>query len=195
VAAVRSVSSSPKLLPDGMLGMLVFIFTEIMLFAGLVSAHTIVKSGAMAGQMWPPYGQPRLPASETIFNTVILLLSGVLLWGAQIAFRRYRGVGLVPKLTLAGAGLLGTFFVVAQGREWTALVAEGLTLTSSTYGAFFYLIVGVHGLHALAAIGGVAWACHRLWKGGLSREQLGTVAIFWYFVVLVWPILYWRVYL
>ena len=41
-------------------GMLVFIFTEAMFFAGLISAHTIVKS-QVAGQLWPPYGQPRLP--------------------------------------------------------------------------------------------------------------------------------------
>ena len=216
MGTARAAVARPKLIPDGILGMLVFIFTEIMLFAGLVSAHTIVRSGAQAGQMWPPYGQPRLPAAETAFNTAALLASGIALLLGQVAFRRRWGVagGTVPaqtdgssvtggdatgfawaKLLLPVAALLGAFFVVSQGREWTALVAEGLTLTSSTYGAFFYLIVGTHGLHAVAAILALGWVCHRLWKDRLTAPQLGTVAVFWYFVVLVWPLLYWRVYL
>ena len=60
------------LLSNGVLGMLVFIFTEVMFFAGLISAHTIVRSQT-AGQMWPPYGQPRLPIEETAVNTAALL--------------------------------------------------------------------------------------------------------------------------
>jgi cytochrome c oxidase subunit 3 len=155
-----------KLLPNGVMGMLLFVFTEAMLFAGLISAHTIVKSGA-AGQMWPPFGQPRLPVEDTASNTAALLASV----------------------------LLGTFFVVFQGVEWAALISEGLTLQSSSYGGFFYLIVGTHALHAIAAILGLAWAWFRLKGGRLTAAQFGTVQVFWYFVVLVWPVLYLRVYL
>jgi cytochrome c oxidase subunit 3 len=180
-----------KLLPNGVMGMLLFVFTEAMLFAGLISAHTIVKSGA-AGQMWPPFGQPRLPVEDTAFNTAALLLSGVLLVFAQLAFRKKasRALGL-----LLASVLLGTFFVVFQGVEWAALISEGLTLQSSSYGGFFYLIVGTHALHAIAAILGLAWAWFRLKGGRLTAAQFGTVQVFWYFVVLVWPVLYLRVYL
>ncbi|MHC4925434.1 MAG: cytochrome c oxidase subunit 3, partial [Planctomycetota bacterium] len=91
--------------------------------------------------------------------------------------------------------LLGMFFVGAQGMEWVALLGEGLTLTSSTYGAFFYVIVGTHGLHAVAAILGLGWAWVRLQRGKLTASEFGTVQVFWYFVVLVWPVLYLKVYL
>ena len=47
--------------------------------------------------------------------------------------------------------LLGAFFVVFQGAEWLALIGQGLTLTSSALGSFFYLIVGSHGLHAVGS--------------------------------------------
>ena len=60
-------------IPNGVLGMMIFIFTEIMFFSGLISAHIIVKSQA-AGQMWPPYGQPRLPIEETALNSLALSL-------------------------------------------------------------------------------------------------------------------------
>jgi cytochrome c oxidase subunit 3 len=180
---------SRPLIPSGVLGMLLFIFTEVMLFAGMISAHAIVKGGATE---WPPGSQPVLPFAETMFNTAALLASGVFLLFAHLRFRKSPRSALVPLSLALG---LGAFFVVFQGREWLALLAEGLTLTSSTYGAFFYLIVGTHALHALGAILALGWAVARLRQGRLLPTQLWTVEAFWYFVVLVWPVLYFRVYL
>jgi heme/copper-type cytochrome/quinol oxidase subunit 3 len=179
------------LVSNGVLGMLIFIFTESMFFAGLISAHSIVRSQA-AGQMWPPFGQPRLPVQETAVNTAALLVSGIVLVIAWFAFRRERGSAKIPLLLSI---LLGGFFVWRQGLEWTAFLREGLTMQSSSYGGFFYLIVGAHALHAVAALAGMVWAWLRLEKGRLTDSQLATVAAFWYFVVLVWPILYLKVYL
>ena len=179
------------LVSSGVLGMLVFIFAEVMFFAGLISAHTIVKAQT-AGGMWPPYGQPRLPVEETAINTAALLVSGIVLLLAWFAFRRERSSARIP---LALSILLGGFFVWSQGREWTALLSEGLTMQSSSYGGFFYLIVGAHALHAVGALAALVWAFLRLYKGLLTETQLATVAAFWYFVVLVWPVLYVQVYL
>ena len=179
------------LVPNGVMGMVLFVFTEVMLFAGMISAFVIVKSQA-AGQMWPPYGQPRLPVEETAVNTAALILSGIVLVFAQYAFRRSPRRAVLPFLASI---LLGAFFVGFQGVEWVDLLGEGLTMQSSTYGAFFYLIVGTHALHAVGALAGMAWAFARLRSGRLSGEQFATVQVFWYFVVLVWPVLYWKVYL
>jgi heme/copper-type cytochrome/quinol oxidase subunit 3 len=176
-------------LASGVLGMLLFVFTEVMMFAGMISAHTIAKAGAPE---WPPFGQPRLPERITLVNTAVLLLSGAVLFWAGRTWKR-KPADAAPPLLLAL--FLGAFFVLAQGREWVALLGEGLTLTSSTYGAYFYLIVGGHALHALAAIMGLAWAWRRLWTGVLTPAQFGATRVFWYFVVLVWPVLYLTVYL
>ena len=140
--------SRPKILADGVMGMLLFVFAEIMMFAGLISAHRIVRS-QVAGEMWPPYGQPRLPVQETAVNTAALLVSGIVLVFAHLAFKKEASRARLPILI---ALLLGLVFVVSQGAEWVALLGEGLTIQSSTYGGFFYLIVGAHGLHAIAAI-------------------------------------------
>ena len=140
--------SRPKILADGVMGMLLFVFAEIMMFAGLISAHRIVRS-QVAGEMWPPYGQPRLPVQETAVNTAALLVSGIVLVFAHLAFKKEASRARLPILI---ALLLGLFFVGSQGAEWVALLGEGLTIQSSTYGGFFYLIVGAHGLHAIAAI-------------------------------------------
>ncbi len=180
-----------KLISDGVLGMILFVFVEIMLFAGFISAFVIIKARAV-GSVWPPPNQPRLPFEQTAINTSALVASGIVLFVAHRLFQRgNKSIGAL----LAAATLLGGAFVALQGVEWLALVREGLTITSSTYGALFYTIIGAHAAHAVAAIGALAWAFGRLVRGTLTRETLSAVALFWYFVVLVWPFLYFQVYL
>ncbi|MCY4574256.1 MAG: heme-copper oxidase subunit III [Gemmatimonadetes bacterium] len=180
-----------KLVSDAVLGMLLFVFVEIMLFAGFISAFVIIKARAI-GSVWPPPNQPRLPFEETAVNTTALIASGVVL---LIAHRMFlKGNESVRRLLVA-ATLLGGMFVGLQGVEWLALIREGLTITSSTYGALFYTVIGAHATHAVAAILALAWATLRLARGTLTRDVLSAVAIFWYFVVLVWPFLYFVVYL
>ncbi len=179
------------LVSNGVLGILVFIFTEVMFFAGLISAHSVVKS-QVAGQLWPPYGQPTLPVEETAVNTLALLMSGVVLVLAWFAYRREPSGARVPLLVSI---LLGAVFVGFQGVEWTALLGEGLTIQSSAYGGFFYLIVGAHAFHAVGALVALVWALYKLVREELTASQLATVSAFWYFVVLVWPVLYLKVYL
>ena len=126
---VASARREP-VIPSSLLGMLIFIASEAMFFAGLISAFTIVRSGA---PVWPPPGQPRLPLEETALNTAALLASGVVLIFARRAFNRSREKAATPLLVSMG---LGGFFVAFQGVEWVALLREGLTLTSSALGGF-----------------------------------------------------------
>lgn len=182
-------STRSPVIPNGVLGMTLFVASETMLFGGMISAFTIIRSSAL---LWPPLGQPRLPFAETAVNTAALLLSGVFLYLAQRAYKRDHSRALRP---LGISLLLGGFFVLFQGAEWVALVREGLTITSSTMGSFFYLIVGMHALHAVAALGLLAHTWLRLRQGWLVQSQLAAAQVFWYFVVGLWPILYLVVYL
>jgi cytochrome c oxidase subunit III len=176
--------------PSAVLGTLFFVVAEVMFFAGTISAFTISKKNSLPG-MWPPPGQPLLPAAATAFNTAVLLASGVALFFSQWRYRRSAPEAKWPLLT---AWVLGAAFVALQGREWVALLGAGLTLTSSPLGSFFYLIVGSHAAHAVVALGalGVAWV--RLARGTLSPGLFFGAQTFWYFVVGLWPVIYARVY-
>jgi cytochrome c oxidase subunit III len=189
--SIRVVAESRRapIVQSSVMGMLLFVATEAMLFTGMISAFTIIRAGA---PVWPPPGQPRLPIEETLVNTAALLASGVMLFGARRAFQRSRQSARRPMLI---AMLLGAFFVFFQGIEWVRLIGQGLTLTSSNLGSFFYLIVGVHALHAIAALGVLAYTWWRLRRGWLASSQLAAAEVFWYFVVGLWPILYAVVYL
>ncbi len=175
-----------------MLGMALFLGAEAMLFAGLISAFQIVKNGVTGG-LWPPPGQPRLPVLETAINTSALMASGVVLF---LAWKAFKADGaMAAKGKLLATIVLGGFFVLFQGWEWVQLLGQGLTIRSSQMGGFFYLMVGTHALHAVGALYGLIVAYRRLLEGNLTREVFATVALFWYFVVGVWPVLYWQVYL
>ena len=53
----------------------------------------------------------------------------------------------------------------------------------------------MHGLHAILALLGLVWAWGRLKRGRLKDTEFWSVQVFWYFVVGLWPLLYWLVYL
>jgi heme/copper-type cytochrome/quinol oxidase subunit 3 len=179
-----------QMLPPQVLGTGIFVLTEVMFFAGLISAFTVTRAGA-AGGIWPPPGQPMLPVTQTLFNTVALVLSGVALWYAG---RRMADNPAAARRPFQVAVVLGLVFVVLQGVEWVGLLAQGLTLTSSTYGSFFYLIVGVHGLHVLVGVAVLLYVYSLLHTRQLSANGMKAMQLYWFFVVGLWPILYATVY-
>ncbi len=184
-----------KRLPNSVLAMIIFIVAEIMFFAALMSAHTIARA-TVPGGIWPPAGQPRLPVERTAFNTAILLLSGALLFVSSRRTRSAAPAGYKKASPyLAGAIATGIAFVLLQGVEWLALLREGLTMTSGAHGAFFYLIVGAHALHAVVAIAILTAIYFPMRRGTLAPSTFAATQIFWYFVVLLWPVIYLRVYL
>ena len=187
---VASDSERTQIISNGVLGMLLFVISETILFGGMISGFLIIQATA---PIWPPPGQPRLPVEATVFNTGVLFLSAIALWNAHRMLKRMDRSGAERYLTWAL--VLGSFFVVFEGFEWVQLIYEGLTLTSSTLGAFFYLIVGAHALHAIAALCGLFYVWTGLRAGWLVMSQLATVEVLWYFVVGIWPVIFGVVYL
>ena len=184
-------STREPALSNSVLGVIIFIMAEIMFFLGLISAFMISKANAVE---WPPIGQPRLPIEATAFNTAVLLLSGVTMFFTGRVFER-EGFGSKSKMLFLLTLALGTFFVVFQGVEWAHILSDGLTMRSGNYGAFFYLIIGAHAIHAIGSLlaqGRLFW---KFQNGTLRRQSFRAGQTFWYFVVGVWPVLYYLVYL
>lgn len=186
----RVLQKPPVRVPHGIIGMLLFIIVELMFFTGLVSAYLI--SATSNPGVWPPPNQPRMPLPLTGLNTLVLLASGILAWQAGRAYAR--GDSRARDFLL-GAFLLGCSFVGVQGFEWFSLIREGLTLSFSVHGSYFYLIVGTHALHAISALIALFWAYRQHVAGTLTKGGFWAVQLFWFFVVGVWPLLYYLVYL
>jgi cytochrome c oxidase subunit 3 len=173
--------------------MALLLGAESMFFGGLVAAFLQLR---LAAPVWPPPGQPRLPLGLTAVNTAVLLASSYTFARALRAARVDDRAGLLRWLGLTGA--LGAGFLAVQGVEWARLVHFGLTVSSGVYGAAFYTLVGVHGAHVLGA---VTWLLVTLRVAGGGRYDrrdhvgLACCAMYWHFVVALWPILYTLVYL
>ncbi len=198
--SAQSISLSPKshrdngrtpLLSSPVLGMLIFVVMEMMFFSALISSFSIIKAGAL---FWPPPQQPRLPIEATAFNTLILITSAIFLFFANKAFAKPELRARAQKLLLL-CFLSGSLFVLIQGFEWVRLIGYGLTMTSSTYGSFFYLIIGSHALHVISALIVLLCCLIRFKKKTVTPAFFHASQVFWYFVVGVWPILYILVYL
>ena len=178
---------------NAVLGMLMFLAFEAMLFAGLLGAFLVFR---LASTSWPPPGEPYLPIGMTWINTGILAVSAYTMRQAHRAIREGNQAGLVHGLGLTA--LLGTVFLTVQGGEWIRLVHYGMTLQSGIYGATFYMLIGCHGLHV---IGAVVWLMTVLFlaaRGRFSPEQHVGVQLckmYWMFVVGLWLVLFPSVYL
>jgi heme/copper-type cytochrome/quinol oxidase subunit 3 len=175
------------------LALLFFMGAEVMFFAALVSGLFVLRVGMSA---WPPPLEPRLPVAVTAVNTVVLLGSSVSMVAALRALRRRHHRRFIRMLaTTAG---LGALFLVVQGYEWVRLIGFGLTLSSSVYGAAFYSLIGLHGLHVAGAL---AWLGVTTVLAGRGRFGDGRAlpvqacAMYWHFVVGLWPALFVAVYL
>jgi cytochrome c oxidase subunit III len=175
------------------LGMLMLLGGETMFFGGLVIAFLHLRLGA---SVWPPPGQPRLPIGLTAVNTLILLASSWALVRAGRAVRADDRAGLVRGLSWTWG--LGALFLVVQGVEWTRLVHFGLRASSGIYGATFYTLIGLHAAHVLGAVAWLTVVVGLARRGRFTRARhaaLTCCAMYWHFVVGLWPVLYLLVYL
>jgi cytochrome c oxidase subunit 3 len=196
--AVRGFGERPPggrepVVSNAQLGILVLLGAEAMLFFGLIGAYFVFRYGSA---VWPPPGQPHLPLLVTWVNTTVLLASGYTMHRARAAARDGNRSALAREL--ATTAVLGVAFLLIQGSEWVRLVHHGLTLSSGTYGATFYALIGLHGVHV---VGAVVWLLAVTWlarSGRITRERHVAVdlcAMYWNFVVGLWVLLFVLVYL
>jgi cytochrome c oxidase subunit 3 len=180
----------------GMAGMVLFIASEIMLFAGLFAGYFYVRNQA---DSWPPAGIEKTPSvTLAIILTVLLVSSGVLGHMGIIALRggRYLGINTGNRLGLMwGIGLaivLGLIFIALQAYEWLNLFDEGLTAKSGVYGSTFFILTGFHGAHVIAGLAMLIVVFVRAtWRDFTPQRHLFADAamMYWHFVDFVWVLL------
>jgi heme/copper-type cytochrome/quinol oxidase subunit 3 len=188
-------SSQPSrpLLDNVRLAMVFFLSAETMLFGAFISGFFVLR---LAAPQWPPPLQPRLPIVVTGINTFILMTSSAALIAAMAAFRRRDRMPLVRGMALTAA--LGALFLAVQGYEWARLIHYGLHVTSGAYGATFYTLIGLHAAHVIGALVWLLVVLRLAARGRFVDGRAGALracAIYWHYVVALWPVLYVSVYL
>ncbi|PIQ87035.1 MAG: cytochrome oxidase subunit III [Candidatus Omnitrophica bacterium CG11_big_fil_rev_8_21_14_0_20_45_26] len=175
------------------LGVWLFLASEIMFFTGLIGAYIVLRFAHL--QEWPHPGAV-LNIPLTGFNTFLLICSSAtLVLGLAAGQRGYReGLQVGLFLTI----LLGSLFLLIQMKEYSILIHEGLTISSSMYGSCFFTLTGFHGAHVLVGVIWLIVVFIRSMQGKYTPEDsmgVECVGLYWHFVDLVWIILFTIVYL
>jgi len=205
------------------MGMLWFIFSEVMFFAAFFGALFYARNLAVPWlggdsnnfftnfvlwsgyeSTWPTNGPGEVggdftvmgPMGLPLINTVILLTSSVTVTIAHHAL--IAGKRGILSTFLAATFILGFIFIGLQAYEYVHAYNDlNLRLTTGIYGSTFFLLTGFHGLHVTlgAIILLVIW--FRVLKGHFSKDKhfaFEAAAWYWHFVDVVWVGLYIFVY-
>ena len=174
----------------GMLGMFLFIASEIMLFGSFFTAYFF--SRVVAGTPWPtpPF---HLPVFVALINTCILVTSSFTIHWATQSIKRGNRAGLQAGLVLTF--LMGLTFLITQMIEYARV---GFAPHDGAFGTIFYCLTGLHGAHVFVGLSILFFMTMRAFRGHFSAESHHGVeigGIYWHFVDVMWIVVYATVYL
>jgi cytochrome c oxidase subunit III len=169
-------------------GTIVWLSSELMFFAALFAMYFTIRS--VTGEAnWPPeaFNLPE-PWSFSGFNTLVLVLSSLTCQLGVFAAERGDVGGLRRWFIITF--LMGAFFIGGQTFEYSTLIKEGGTISSSAYGSVFYLTTGFHGLHVTGGLIAFLLVLGRTYAARRFTHEQATTAIvvsyYWHFVDVVW---------
>lgn len=171
------------------LGMVLFITSEVMFFGALFAAYGSIRARAPE---WPPAGI-EIDRAIPIALTVILLTSSVACHMASVAARR--GDGLAARRALLMTIGLGMLFLGGQALEYSRL---GFSLGDSAFATVFYTLTGFHGLHVLIGLVILLVGLQRAGATPAGLPWAGNVeaaSFYWHFVDGIWLLLFTVIYL
>jgi cytochrome c oxidase subunit 3 len=178
-----------------LLGIYLFIGSEIMLFGSFFAAYFFARIVIAPDEYgtWPP-DPYELPVYLALINTIILVTSSFSMHWALQSIKRDNRSGLIGGLTLTF--LLGLTFLLIQAREYTRI---GFGPGDLAFGSTFFGLTGLHGAHVFVGLNLLFYALLRSIRGHYgpkAHDHLGVEipGIYWHFVDVMWIVVYVTVY-
>jgi cytochrome c oxidase subunit 3 len=177
------------------LGMLLFICSEVMFFSGLFAAYFAVRAAA---PVWPPIVEGDKALTEA-FNlhaepfyalglTIILILSSFTCQFAVWAIRRDDRSGFIRNIAVTVT--LGIVFLLGQAYDYATL---GFGISDGPFGTTFYTLTGFHGAHVFGGVIMLSVVLYRGLAGQFSsrhHDAVEATSLYWHFVDVVWIALF-----
>jgi cytochrome c oxidase subunit III len=172
------------------LGMFLFIASEVMVFGSFFTAYFFVR--VVAGSPWPepPF---HLPVFVAGVNTAILVTSSFTIHWALQSIKKDNRAGLQAGLVLTIA--LGLVFLLTQFREYSRI---GFAPSDGAFGSIFFGLTGLHGAHVFIGLTLLTFAAIRSFRGHFSAAHHHGVeipGIYWHFVDVMWIVVYTTIYI
>ena len=179
-------------MPTVMVGMLLFIASEVMFFGGLFATYFNARA-SVAPEPWEPPPGGELDMALAAVLTAILISSSFTMQFGVWAIRR----GDAGKLKMwTGITLaLGVLFLAGQLYDYSQL---GFGIADGVFGTVFYTLTGFHGAHVFGGAVGLTIILARAMQGqfsGRNHIAVEAVSIYWHFVDVVWIAVFSTIYL
>jgi cytochrome c oxidase subunit 3 len=183
------------------LGMILFICSEVMFFSGLFAAYFSVRA---ATTPWPPTQPTVTKELAEHFNlhaepfyagllTLVLITSSVTCQMAVWAIRRDDRRGFVRAIGVTL--VLGITFLLGQAYDYSTI---GFGLSDTQFGTTFYTLTGFHGAHVFGGAVMLSVILYRGLAGQFSarhHDAVEATSLYWHFVDVVWIALYSTLYI
>jgi cytochrome c oxidase subunit III len=175
------------------LGMFLFIGSEIMLFGSFFTVYFFDRVvGHGVNGHWPPVGFER-PWFLAGINTVLLVTSSFSMHWADTSVKRGNRAGLRAGLVLTVC--LGLTFLSIQVIEYHRL---GFNTGDTSFASTFFGLTGLHACHVFVGLVILTIMTVRAFRGHFSPEHhhgVEIAGIYWHFVDVMWIVVYVTVYL
>jgi len=190
--AATLLAPSATGIPNGKLGMWVFLASEVMFFTGLIGAYIVLRMGHPA---WPG-SEGHLSVPIGTVNTLLLICSSTTIVLALAAAAR--GAMAAMRGWLLATIILGSSFLVIKGFEYAAKFSHHILPSTNLFWACYFTLTGFHALHVLGGILFNLWilaytAQAASWSTRGHRLELA--GLYWHFVDIVWIFLFPMLYL
>ncbi len=178
-------------MPTPMVGMLLFIASEVMFFGGLFAAYFNSRA-THAGEWGPPGGHELEAWPLAAILTILLVTSSFTMQLGVAAIRRgdQRKLRMWVGLTL----VLGVLFLMGQLYDYSQL---GFGLGDGIFSTTFYTLTGFHGAHVFGGAIGMTILFARATQGQFSARNhvaVEAISMYWHFVDVVWIALFFTLY-
>jgi cytochrome c oxidase subunit III len=180
------------------IGMWLFVFTELFLFAGLFLVYAVFRLKYSEGFH---LASQELNVTIGTINSIILLLSGMTMGIAYTTIQK--GEYRKTVYLLVASLLLGIIFLVNKYFEWEVKLEHGLYPGSEElinlsrgdimFFGLYFIMTGLHALHLIAGlifIGIVIWRIRGGHVHSTKFALLENCSLYWHLVDLVWLFLF-----
>jgi cytochrome c oxidase subunit III len=181
------------------LGMILFICSEVMFFSGLFAAYFSVRAASIP---WPPVTKDL--ALNEHFNlhaepwyaaalTLILVTSSFTCQFAVWAIRRDDRTGFIRYIAVTL--VLGITFLIGQIYDYSTI---GFGVSDTPFGTTFYTLTGFHGAHVFGGAVMLSVVLYRGLAGQFSsrhHDAVEATSLYWHFVDVVWIALFSTLYI
>ena len=170
-------------------GVWIFLFGDMLFFAVLFAVYLHLRG---ENKELFATSQDHLNRSFGAVNTLVLLISSILVVFALRAFRSEQLRHMASQLTVAGAAV-GVIFVIIKAIEYHDKFSAGITPSTNTFYMYYFVLTGLHLFHVILGLVVLTILSRLAKKPDPSPTQIALFeggACFWHLVDLLWILIF-----